>query len=185
MPPRSSMLRCSFALLITLLVVAGCGAPPRSGPPPPQPVITGRAHFFGDQLEVVAELGPFRLVDALPPQRLGGAPVVIDEPALTDRRPRAYAGPGARRGGGAPPRQSLTITLRNTSDEALRLRVAEVRSVLGNFVPVPEIFTLEPGQLQALEPMRASYPAAIDELEVVIRLRTATDSEVQTLKLEL
>jgi hypothetical protein len=63
--------------------------------------------------------------------------------------------------------------------------VAEIRCALGNFVPVPEIFTLEPGQLQALESMRASYPAPIDELEVVVRLRTVETEEVQTLKLVL
>ncbi|MCC5025403.1 MAG: hypothetical protein J6386_22650 [Candidatus Synoicihabitans palmerolidicus] len=65
------------------------------------------------------------------------------------------------------------------------MRVAEIRSALGNFVPVPEIFTLEPGELQALEPMRSSYPAPIDELELVVRLRTQEADEVQTLKLRL
>ena len=57
--------------------------------------------------------------------------------------------------------------------------------MLGNFVPVPEIFTLEPGQVQALEPMRASYPAPIDEIEVIVRLRTSDADEAQTLKLVL
>ncbi len=170
--------------MIALFIVGGCGSPP-SPPPGPQPVITGRGSYLDGRVEVVAELGPFRLVDALPPQRLGGAPVAIDTEPLTNRRPRDYAGPGARNRTGGPPRQSLTVTIRNAGDQALRLRVAEVRCVLGNFVPVPEVFTLEPGQLQALEPMRASYPAPIDELEVVIRLRTAEADEAQTLKLEL
>ena len=171
--------------MITLFVVAGCettSAPPR---PEPQPLITGDGHFINDQVHVVAQLGPFRLVDAFSHQRLGGTPVVIDEEPITNRRPRAYVGPGSTAAGSAPPRQSLTITVRNDGNAPLRLRVAEVRSALGNFVPVPEIFTLEPGQLQALEPMRSSYPAPIDELELVIRLRTAEADEVQTLKLTL
>lgn len=171
--------------LACLLGTTGCettSAPPR---PEAQPLITGEGRFINDQVHVVAQLGPFRLVDAMPHQRLGGTPVVIDEEPITNRRPRAYVGPGSTAAGNAPPRQSLTITVRNDGNAPLRLRVAEVRSALGNFVPVPEIFTLEPGQLQALEPMRSSYPAPIDELELVIRLRTAEADEVQTLKLSL
>lgn len=170
--------------MIAFLIAGGCSAPPEP-PPGPQPVITGRGQYLNGELSVVAQLGPFRLVDSLPQRRLGGTPVAIEPELDTSRRPRAYAGPGLRSPAGSPPRQSLTITVSNTGSETHRVRVAEVRSVLGNFVPVPEIFTLEPGQLQALEPMRSSYPLPIDELEVVIRLRTADADEVQTLKLVL
>ena len=177
-----------FPLLVSLaalLGTTGCETAPAPTRPEPQPLITGEGRFISDQVHVVAQLGPFRLVDAFSHQRLGGTPVVIDDEPITNRRPRAYAGPGSGATGNTPPRQSLTITVRNTGTTPLRLRVAEVRSALGNFVPVPEIFTLEPGQLQALEPMRSSYPAPIDELELVIRLRTAGADEVQTLKLSL
>lgn len=176
-------------LVLCILAAAGCETVPDAEKrPPPQPVITGRADFFEQRVHVVAELGPFRLVDSLPPERLGGIPVAIDEEPLTNRPPREYAGSRGRSGldpTGGRPRQSLTVTLRNNGDTPIRLRVAEVRSALGNFVPVPEIFTLEPGSLQALEAMRSSYPAAIDELELVIRLRTPDDEELHTLKLEL
>ena len=173
------------SVVIILFVAAGCETTSAPSRPAPQPLITGEGHFIDNHVHVVAQLGPFRLVDAMAHQRLGGTPVVIDEEPITNRRPREYAGPGSAAAGSAPPRQSLTITVRNDGTAPLRLRVAEVRSALGNFVPVPEIFTLEPGQVQALEPMRSSYPAPIDELELVIRLRTVEVDEVQTLKLSL
>lgn len=191
----------ALALSATLLAVSGCTNAPRRGAdgdrPAPQPVITGSNTFLDDRIQVIAQLGPFRLIDALPAERIGGTPVAIDEELLTASRPRTYAGPGgaggpAGRGSniGGPPgrgvaRQSLTVTLSNRGTEPIRLRVAEVRSVLGNFVPVPEVFTLEPGQVQALESMRSFYPAAIDELELVVRLRTADADDLQTLKLTL
>lgn len=180
--------------LVTLCVATGCEtASPATKRPPPQPVITGESDYFAGQVHVTAELGPFRLIDSLPPEHIGGMPVAIDENLDLSRPPRVYAGgrpnpgsaPGAIRTGDGRPRQSLTVTLRNGGATALHLRVAEVRSALGNFVPVPEIFTLEPGQIQALEAMRSYYPAPIDELELVIRLRTADREELQTLHLTL
>ncbi len=183
----------AFGLALATLLFASCGSPSGAGfdRPPPQPVITGSHAFLDGQIEVVAQLGPFRLIDALPPDRVGGIPVVID--AEEDRRVTRPARPFAdapnlgegTRLGQERIRQSLTVTLRNTGTEPIRLRVAEVRSALGNFVPVPEIFTLEPGALQALEPMRSAYPASIDELELVVRLRTETANEAQTLRLTL
>lgn len=182
-----------LALLTAML--AGCGSPRGDGldRPPPQPVITARGQFLNGTIEVVAQLGPFRLIDALPPDRVGGIPVVIDESREAAMRPaRPFTQPALGQGGAGRPRmgqdttrQSLTVTLRNIGSTPVRLRVAEVRSALGNFVPVPEIFTLEPGSLQALEPMRSSYPASIDELELVVRLRTETADEAKTLKLTL
>jgi hypothetical protein len=94
-------------------------------------------------------------------------------------------GPGGAGTAGAMPRQSLVVTLRSTSTDATSLRVAQVKSALGNFVPVPETFTLAPGATQELEPMRASYPAAIDELELLVSLRRAGREETQVVKLTL
>jgi len=168
----------------SLLLVAlfGCGSPsPAKNRPAPQPVITGESTYFSDQIRVVAQLGPFRLIDALPLSRIGGTPVAIEEELSTRSRPRGQARP---RGNGVA-RQSLTVTLRNIGTAPIELRVAEVRSALGNFVPVPEIFILQPGEIQALEAMRAFYPAVIDELELVVRLRTKDAQEVQTLLLTL
>ena len=177
----------SVTLIALLVVLNGCGSPAaKETRPATQPVITGEGTFISDQIKVVAQLGPFRLIDALPTSRVGGNPVAIDDEPLTTSRPRANAGPGApglRDSGVA--RQSLTITLRNIGNAPIELRVAEIRSALGNFVPVPEIFTLEPGQIQALEPMRSFYAGVIDELELVVRLRTRQAQEVQTLHLTL
>ncbi|MCF3652441.1 hypothetical protein [Synoicihabitans lomoniglobus] len=181
--PLSPLHRLGLAATL-LFMVAGCGAPSGPATPGPQPVISAEAHYFDNQIHVIAELGPFRFVDALPPDRLGGIPVVIDDQPLVDRAPRRYAD-GRFGGDGARPRQSLTVTVRNAGTQTIKLRVAEVRSALGNFIPVPEVFTLEPGQLQALEPMRASYPVAIDQLELVVRLRTADAEALQTLVLRL
>ena len=177
----------SFTLITLLVILNGCGSPAaKDTRPATQPVITGEGTFLPDQIQVVAQLGPFRLIDALPASRVGGNPVAIDDEPLTNSRPRANVGPGAPslRGSGIA-RQSLTITLRNIGNAPIELRVAEIRSALGNFVPVPEIFTLEPGQIQALEPMRSFYPSVIDELELVVRLRTREAQDVQTLHLKL
>ena len=95
-------------------------------------------------------------------------------------RARASAG-GAMRG---PIRQSLSITLTNTSDQPVHLRVAEVKSILGNIAPEPETFTLEPGAEQILSPMRAGIRESVTEFHVTIRLRTVDANETQTLVLK-
>lgn len=180
----SVLSRFNRLLLSSLLLAAlsGCDSPSSEKKrPAAQPLITGESTFFSAQIRVVAQLGPFRLIDALPPSRIGGTPVAIEEELSTRSRPRGQARP---RGNGVA-RQSLTVTLRNIGTAPIELRVAEVRSALGNFIPVPEIFTLQPGEVQALEAMRAFYPATIDELELVIRLRTKDAQEVQTLHLTL
>lgn len=178
-----SLSRFTLLVLSSLLLtfVPGCESTPTKKRPAPQPVITGEGTFFSNQIQVVAQLGPFRLIDALPPSRVGGDPVAINDALGTSSRPRGNPRP---RGNGVA-RQSLTVTLRNIGTAPVELRVAEVRSALGNFVPVPEIFLLEPGEIQALEAMRAFYPSVIDELELVIRLRTKDAQEVQTLHLTL
>ena len=86
-------------------------------------------------------------------------------------------------GGAALPRQSMTVTLRSQSDEPATIRVVEVKSALGNFVPVPELVTLPPRGVQVLEPMRSAYPAAIDELELLLVLRNRGREESQVIHL--
>ena len=90
-------------------------------------------------------------------------------------------GPSAMRG---PLRQSLSITLQNTSDAPVHLRIAEVKSILGNIVPDPETFTLEPGATQTLAPMRAGIRENVTEFHLTLRLRTAEANETQTLVLK-
>lgn len=92
-------------------------------------------------------------------------------------------GGGPRRGGGGGgasfPRQALTITLKNTSAESVAVRVQEVVSILGNFVPFPEKATLAPGESVTLEAMRGSL-ANLDELELTIGLAAGADRDRQT-----
>ncbi|MCF3650294.1 hypothetical protein [Synoicihabitans lomoniglobus] len=195
---RLSTLPVSLALAVALL--SGCGSP--KGRPderlPPQPIITAQAYFVDHSLRVDAELGPFRR--PRPPSDTGN-----DEERDDSRPRRPMGGPGGGGPRGAPPageggggstggrplrgaqvmlRQSLTVTVTNVSATPVELRVAEVRSALGNFVPVPETFTLEPGARQTLEPMRAGYPANLDELELAVRIRTADANDAQTLRLQ-
>lgn len=120
-----------------------------------------------------------------------GFPRGFEEEGAFGRGPGGYrGGPGSARGGpggtgGGIPRQSMVVTFRSTASEPLSVGVVEVKSAIGNFVPVPEQFTLAPGASQELEPMRASYPAAIDELEVLIAVRVNGRDETQVLKLKL
>lgn len=83
------------------------------------------------------------------------------------------------------PRQSLTVQFRSSAAEPLTLRVVEVKSAIGNFVPVPEFFPLAPGAVQALEPMRASYGEPIDELELLVVLRLDGHTETKVMNLTL
>ncbi len=89
-------------------------------------------------------------------------------------------GPHGGAGRGASfPRQSLSLTLTNTSQETLHIRVQDVVSILGNFVPFPEKATLAPGESVTLEPMRGSL-ANLDELELTVGLAAGADRDRQT-----
>lgn len=97
----------------------------------------------------------------------------------------APSGGGGGMGGGmmGPLRQSLAITFTNTSDEPIHMRVAEVKSILGSFVPEPETFTLEAGATQNLTPMRAGFRENLTELHLTLRIRTIEANETQELVL--
>ena len=100
-------------------------------------------------------------------------------------RPRRSGG-GAG-GGGAmsgPLRQSLAITLHNTSDTPVHLRVAELKTIFGSFIPEPETFTLEPGASQSLDPIRVGARENLTELHLTLRLRTVEANETQVLVLK-
>lgn len=190
----------------------GRGGPDRYAP---QPVLVGQTDFFEGLLVVEGRLGPFRLNEPdmpfsrTPPAPGEGVPVPVRDGTFGGRAdrdagtgfPRGFAEEGAfgegaaggrgpgRGGGGGPagalPRQSMTLTLRSASEAPVTVRVVEVKSALGNFVPVPEHFTLPPRGVQALEAMRSAYPAPIDELEVLVSLRIRDRAETHILKLEL
>ncbi len=85
--------------------------------------------------------------------------------------------------GGSMPRQALSIILANTSAESITVRIQEVVSILGNFVPFPERATLASGESVALEPMRGSL-ANLDGLELTIALAVGDDRDRQTIILK-
>lgn len=179
----------------------------------PQALLFARSTFFDDALLAEATLGPFRLtpangLDRTPPAPDEAEPIPVSRGTFDSRDERDAAtgfprGLGERGafGNGDParmrlpegtepeltqagmPRQSLNVRFRSTATEPLSLRVIEIRSAIGNFVPVPEEFELPSGGVQALEPMHASYDAPIDELEVLVALRRKGATETKVLKL--
>ncbi|HEX2100460.1 MAG TPA: hypothetical protein VHF69_07345 [Candidatus Synoicihabitans sp.] len=209
--PRLSLVSC----VVAGLFLAGCSSPDRRANRAPQPLLLGRSSYFSDQVRVEVVLGPFRLhvpgdrLDRRTPEPGDGEPVPIaggrfgSEAGMGFPRGPGEAGAfgagggggGVGRRGGPPggmggamdglPRQSITVTIRSAAAQPLTVRVVEVKSALGNFVPVPEQFTLAPGAEQPLEPMRASYPAPIDELEMLVVLRLDGREESQVVKLAL
>jgi hypothetical protein len=183
--------------------------------PSPQPLLFGKSSFFDGAIVAEATLGPFRLnpaggaLDRRTPGPEEGEPIPVNRGGFGQRGgsdmgmgfPRGPGeegafggGPGGPPGGrggpgggglGGMPRQTLVITFRSLAGEPLPVGVVEVKSAIGNFVPVPEQFTLAPGGAQELEAMRASYPAAIDELEVLVALRVSGREETRVVRLQL
>lgn len=212
--PRTPSLWLACAAALIVAAVSGCASSRRAGRdrPAPQPLLFAESAFFDGSLVVQARLGPFGIDSAAPafnrqpPAPGEGEPVPVRDGSFGSRTarevgtgfPRGPAeegafgergagGGGNRRGSGpgaALPRQSMTVTVQSRSGEPIAVGVIEVKSALGNFVPVPEAFTLPAGGVQSLEPMRSTYPGAIDELELLVSLRVRGKEETQILHLE-
>lgn len=101
----------------------------------------------------------------------------------TGERP-TRAGPSGLRGGGSPLRITLTVTLRNTGAVPVHLRVSDLSSPIGNFVPEPETMTLEPGASQSLEAMHSSYPDSFESVGLHVGIRTAAGDEEHVIQLD-
>lgn len=211
---RASSVSLALIAVVLAGFLAGCTSSRRDTRDrgAPQPLLFAQSAFSGGALTVEAQLGPFRFDDTdpafnrRPPAPGEGEPVPVRDGTFGGRSgreigtgfPRGSAEEGAfgeigaagggRRGGpglaGALPRQSMTVRFRSQSGEPIAVGVVEVKSALGNFVPVPESFTLQPGGVQVLEPMRSAYPAAIDELELLVSLRVRGKDETQILHLK-
>lgn len=197
-----------WSSFLSLALLTACSSPRRDNAEqrmPPQPPLAGESSFFAKTVTATARVSaPQR--PALPEgqghrsedgARAGGRPGGFgggfggpgegeDRPAFT--RMGGGMGPGGGRPGGGGgqgggmSRQSLVITFQNTGTASVELTVVEVKSLMGNFVPVPETFTLAPGQSQALEPMRSRL-SNLDELAVNVTLRRGDESETQVLEL--
>jgi hypothetical protein len=192
------------SLLIAILFMAGCNSPraaERGPPPPPQIPLAAETTFLDGAILVNAEFGPFDFkgpkegeneTESSRPSRGkrpergsgggGGPPPSGDRDSAGGTSARRSGGGGGGGGGGGamrgPLRQSLSITLKNTSDHPMELRVAEVKSLIGNIVPEPETFTLEPGASQMRPPpMRAGIRESVSEFHLTLRLRTVEANE--------
>ena len=82
-------------------------------------------------------------------------------------------------------RQTLVIKLRNTGSQPAKIDVKEINCPIGNFVPIPETFDLAPGAEKELEPMRTSYPSAIEQLSVTVRIDSNGADESKTITLNI
>ncbi len=180
-------------------------------PAEPQPKLAAESTFLDGTLAVTAVLEPFSF--RRPGKQSSQEVNADDSPAARGERPARGMGGGGPPGGGmgtgggmggpppggggapggggggmgggmmGPLRQSLAITFTNVSDQPIEMRVAEVKSILGSFVPEPETFTLEAGATQNLTPMRAGFRENLTELHLTLRIRTVEANETQELVL--
>ncbi len=152
--------------------------------------------FEGGTLTAECWLGPtVRLKKAEPGARAGqGAPRGPEPDAM---------GEPFKRGGGKlspdeinemygkrdyeyvlPPRSALIVKFTNHDARPVTFTIADVNSVLGNFVPSPETLTLAPAQQGAIDPMLSNFDGNFDEVELTLTLKTAGVKETHILKLQ-
>lgn len=199
----NTVFRVSFSSIVVAAVfAAGCNSPRSTTRPEEslQPVLMGDAVFDTSTIEVNARITPFRPAESSHrPVRRDGDRADIEDLVVGGRPPPREGGmgggirfggeerpSGGRRGGvglGAI-RQTITVVFRNTGEAPVRVRVVEVSSALGNFVPIPETFTIERGATQALEPMLSAYPENLEELSVLVRIRTEAGDDEQSVMLK-
>lgn len=187
--------------LFTLVLIAiGCAhrqPPPGEGPGragPPQPTLSGEASFFDGALVVSALVrapqpgppsGPGPDTDGKERPGGGGGPGGGPPPGLGGARRPGAGGDDGRPGvmmASLPIRQELVVRIRNVGPAPVKLRVREVKSILGNFVPEPETFVLGPDQEQTLQTMRSCLDS-LGRLDLSIALESGKIRELQIIAL--
>ena len=83
-----------------------------------------------------------------------------------------------------PPRSALIVKFTNHDAKPLTFTIAEVNSVLGNFVPRPETLTLAPGQQRVIDPMLSNFDGNFEEVELTVTVKTGSLKESHVLKLQ-
>jgi hypothetical protein len=83
-----------------------------------------------------------------------------------------------------PPRLALAMTFTNTGSDTVTFAVTEVESLLGNYAPRPERFTLAPGQKGSLDPMLSNFENNYDTLDVTLGVRRGDKVETHLLRLQ-
>jgi hypothetical protein len=178
--------------------------------PPPQPLLTASAAYGNGAVKVQAWLGPsvrLRKADGQP-ESAAGRPHgggYRERRVDTSSQPSDYfdriSDPfeaGASSYSSAeidemygrvnyqyilPPRLALTLTIANTSAQAITLAIADVNSLLGNFAPRPEKLTLAPGQQGSIDPMLSTFENNFEQLDVTLTIKRGDQRETQVLKL--
>lgn len=184
----------TLILLGLMVVFGGCRTPKTPPPrPDPQPELSGEHLFASTGLLVTATVSPPADprprpdegdgTSSRPAPRGKGERPAGPPPGAGESRGNAGGGNSTLRADRTPTRQLLTVTVHNPGPESVRLRVAEVKSPLGSFVPVPDIFTLEPGGSQTLEVMRGRAPYNFEQVDLSVRIRTADTNDTAIISL--
>jgi hypothetical protein len=98
-----------------------------------------------------------------------------------------HAGRGERGARYAPafgPLAQLILRFTNTGEQKITFRVADFQSPLGNFVVQPEVFTLEPGQSAAAEPMSTQLGGGVTGVTIAVEVKTTHGSDRQLIELK-
>lgn len=200
------------ALTLTLLmaVVVGASIPGCTTEPsrnkdllrrvlPPQPVLFGSAVYSGGVLTAECWLGPtVRL------KKAGMSAGQGEHPEQGDPRKADLNFTGSPFNDGAsnfsaseinemygrknyenvlPPRSALGLRFTNSGAQPITFTIADVNSLLGDFLPRPETFTVTPGAHGTVEPMLSNRDDNFEELEVTLIIKTGTQKERHILKL--
>lgn len=96
-----------------------------------------------------------------------------------ERHASAPAAGGGRRGGAnaagaSAPLAQITLRFTNRSPAPLQFRVAEFRSLLGNFVVSPAVFELAPGASLDAAPLATQLGADLVGVDLQLEVKTAT-----------
>lgn len=104
----------------------------------------------------------------------------------SEESPSAARGAGRMRGATARAMPlMLHLTLENHGEKPVTVEVADFNSALGNFVVLPERYSLQPGGSGEAEPMTSRLGAASAEIPVTVRLKADGRSEQKVLTLKV
>jgi hypothetical protein len=81
------------------------------------------------------------------------------------------------------PPVALRLQLKNQSNEALDVRILDVKSELGDFVAQPERLLLAPGQASEIDPMFSQLGVPTDGFEISLQLQAGGKTETRPLVL--
>ena len=172
-PMHTQVLPRSVCAIAIAMFFAGCSSvePQHRSRNPGQPLLTGRTLFMDGSVEVSARLSSFSLHGPPTGENEGTGGEHRERPGRRSGEHEREEGPDAGftidkgpnverveladedgkvrppRWIGSASRQTIVITIRNMGSKPLEVHVEDVTSPIGNFVPIPDSMTLEPGAL--------------------------------------